>query len=500
MASLYNINQIEDKHCRRFHPFVKSIDLLLKTGSNFLGEEYKKWLGENGSLELVQTAYAGRKMNTKGEEVFDYWDYPYKSELVDPFNRDLANNKNLVGVDVRVHDRFHMFQEKEIDKGIIGGFLMYSYSFDKEGKKYFCYKKEHNLLELKEHQTEKDLLGFLPIIDNAVFIEHGKDKSYLFETVDVTNKADNGDTQLLILSKKMGAASDNTGKESSHSDFLDSSIVCTFKVSSFQKNEISSAVINDLYDKIIYLIETYFDSPIIESKILKERNQHILSYHHTIASLYLYTYASSFKKALQQKEYDLINRDLVTFEIRMNKLRLIHYLLFEKEFLRLGKKNLAPPLEGTILEVIEQYLKKYLLPDEKVRSEITIKPGSRLIDIQEISTPMFVGIHDYILLISNLLDNACRKLYGTNYPLEIEISNVNGTIIIIKNHGIIDKAYLEFVNGISDTYPAKSNREILRKGGLEIIKELCNDESSLFDIKCFIENNETTCFEIKFAK
>jgi len=230
MAAIYNIFDIEDKHCKKFDPFARTIDILLDPESGFLSEAYASWLGKGGRLELVQTAYATKVKNSFGKEVFRYWDYPYKSELVDHFNRDLVGNEKVVGVDVLIHSQFHQLQEHGVEAG--GGFIDYSYSLDKYNKSYLCYNKNHNLNSIDGRLIEDDVLRFLPIIDCAVFMENSADRSYLNSVDDLTKLPNKSDTRLLILSKSMGMSGASTERNHSSSDFMNSSILCAFNVSS----------------------------------------------------------------------------------------------------------------------------------------------------------------------------------------------------------------------------------------------------------------------------
>jgi len=232
----------------------------------------------------------------------------------------------------------------------------------------------------------------------------------------------------------------------------------------------------------------------VTKEIREEVNQHILSYHHTIESLNLGSYPNSFKRALEHKRYDLIIDELDDFKRKVNKFELIYYLIFEKEFLRQGGTNVSTPLKGKLSSVFKRYIEEYVLLQYYVPFSIEVLGEEANIDIQNISTPPFRGIHDFVLLFSNLLDNACREAKNNKSTLRLIIRE--GITIDIINEGVIAQPYIDYLSGVKDEYPGKEGG-IRRKRGLEVIKSLCNSDDSLFRISCNILDEKATSFTVK---
>ena len=134
------------------------------------------------------------------------------------------------------------------------------------------------------HSTDEDLERFLPIMHCAVTNE----ENYLWDIERMPQESNY--RELLVLSRRLGKGTDSIiGKNI---------LVCAFTISS---NDliVDQNLIDELYGSVVNLLETYFNSPVLEKILEDRRRSEVLTYEHSLYNLRIDATLANLQKRIR---------------------------------------------------------------------------------------------------------------------------------------------------------------------------------------------------------
>ena len=414
------------------------------------------------SLQIVQVAYG-----VKVEEAYLYFDYPY-SRSVDQLNEALTTDEAVKGIDVFIHNKFF-----EAQKEGVKGLIHYKYRYVQKEKHFEVYFSTDNI-----GCTEPERWRFLPIIHSAVTRELN------FKAPVKKQLTSKGDQELIVLcevprNSSLQETSDSLFKNAGSSNVVVSILKVTNE--SFKLNE---EVTTELYQKVMYLIESYFVSPVAE-KILQERKKsEVLAYHHSFNNLEIESCIAVVDDLLANP--DSVDKGLLKkAATRFRTMLLLQYCLFQAEYLRLGSVGLnrsenLPLLNKTVGGIVESLASEYNL--YPVKNNLVVSNDASKVDFiplqgnREDLNPEF---YDILLILYNLCQNANQVAYGKDAEeIKVQVEEKDNCLLVTYiNKGRIRDEYQEFLTDYSKPYPIYNTDPNKLYRGLEIVRDKCSSHN-----------------------
>lgn len=417
-----------------------------------------------GRVLLKNVAYG-----VKVDDAYFYFDFPY-NENADALNEDLKNAANIQGIDVRLHQAFFASQRKGIN-----GYVGYAYRFDARERSFFTAPPLTNL-EL----SDEDKLAYLPIVHSAIHT----DANYL---APVSPANDNDAlTQVLVLCRwphaLPGLAAED--EETVYRPDKDNILITTFEI--VQKIPISQSLVDELHGDVLYFVDSYFTSPVVEKIMAERRKSEVLAYHHSIDNLELDTDINMLDDLAYGRPVEDELERLRSFSVNLRVLRLMHYLLFQMEYVHAGQPGINSqrlfPLAGKPVSAIVDELVRSYNSFDQIRYQVNITGDISAVDrvptagdIKNLNPELY----DVILILWNLMRNAAVVAMGRDATeVEIELAAENGRLkIAITNEGKILPQYFEFINDQRTEYPTRDDNPNKKYRGLEIVKDKCKSHN-----------------------
>ncbi|HVV06861.1 MAG TPA: hypothetical protein VHC96_21665 [Puia sp.] len=417
-----------------------------------INETFSRGNGER-DMELIQVAYGIRV-----EDAYFYFDYPYDPSA-DVLNDALKQDATIGGLDVRVHNLFFSLQEE----GQFG-YIQFRYGYDQEKKTFLLYGTSTNLAILPA-----DVRTYLPLVHCAVT----NALNYSDAVVDaVSGQPDNN---LLILCKRHNSEYPMPGQDSTSEDT--NIVICTLRI-------LDPALqpehrVRQLYEDVVYFMETYFISP-VAGKILQERRRsEALAYDHSLNNLELddcIDFVELFSKKLPAEKKTI---DEVTVRFRM--LRLLHFCLFQSEYIRAGSPGLNRSsalieLENkSVIQILEYIIGNYNLYGLENRLDQLLPCVTDFIP-KNGSKDLEPEVYDILLILLNIWQNASLVALGRgDRTVCITAEDKDNALnLTFRNRGQMEQPYMDYINGQRAEYPASLNanpNKLYR--GLEIIRDKC---------------------------
>ncbi len=250
---------IEDKreHHQKLGDYVSRLNTLL--------------VPQKFDLALIHIAY-GFQM----EDELHFFDYPYDSSISDTFNDFVNNNEKPFELTNDIFGKFHDFQETH--PGDLVGYILYRYNRKGTGK----FELLPPIFNIASTEYETRIREYLPIIHSAAF---GTDEYYQYELLNSPDSRNSTKTeyQLLVL-----------GKEIDHGNLKGNSMICSFrilsKLPSHEEDASLETLTTTLNRTFCYFLEIYFDSPVLEKLLYRDRFKELRAYQHNLENLKHFDY------------------------------------------------------------------------------------------------------------------------------------------------------------------------------------------------------------------
>lgn len=407
-----------------------------------------------------------------------YIDYPYAS-AVDTFNEKLNSNDRLKTINEIIFKKHHQFTPGK-DESV--GYVYYLYDNNKKGK-YQIRDYDSNIGFTKNEQIT--LLSYLPIIHCSTYPDI---EDYETENITVDKKLNNADYGLLSICKK--TTIENEDKFT---------IVCTFNIIdlSISKNEIRKQV-NELNDKVVYFLETYFDSPIVKKIFDEKRKSEILAYQHSYNQLNLIDQITYLNELVNKGDKKSSKKVFEVARKKINVWYMLSEVMFKMEQLETDKIGVSdlPYLKKTAVDTIKAFIKD--LHYFNITVDLNIDPK-----IVETKIPKGKELYDRLIVLWNIYHNACSKAqaFGAKrITISAIVGKNNRLKLIFLNEPEMPTEYVSFIKGKSDYVHSKNTARYIRPyKGLEIVKDKA--ELYLWTIDVNIANlnsKNQTEFSIQF--
>jgi hypothetical protein len=395
------------------------------------------------------------------ENTYHFFDFPY-NKLADSFNRELNN----IGGELYKTNEFvfSLFEEKQAQN--INGYILYKYHYNKDVRLSGI---KTNLTDLP--LKDKNIYKYLSIIHYAI---HFDTTNIRYDTnVILEEEAENSSNILLTLVKKV----DFQGIKSTERN----SIVCSFEFEDENDINISQEYIDQLYDRIVYALENYFDSPVL-AKLLAERRKSLFrSLHHTWNNVHLPLKFQDLKDSIEGNDSISISSSFSDLYSSFNYFHLLLYSTFKEVYTDAGDNDYMISfykLESAKIKDIIQYFVKEANRFQIINFNIDDE-DKEFISVDFIPYK-YNKLHDVITVLFNLWINASQVADRFDKSVEIKLYNNNGRpAVSFKNQGEIPLKYARYLQAQEIlSYPYDLSVDSGKYKGLEIIKDILHKEQN----------------------
>ena len=328
---------------------------------------------------------------------------------------------------------------------------------------------------------EADKLAYLPIVHAAIHM----DSNYLAPVEMVRDGS--GSSNVLVLCRwphalpSLAEEEDNEGYQPDKDNIL----ITTFEISGDTIN-MGQQLTDELHTDVLYFVDNYFTSPVVEKIMAERRKSEVLAYHHSIDNLEMDTDINMIDDLAHGRPVEDENEKLKAFAINLRVLRLMHYLLFQMEYVHAGQpginSNRMFPLAGKSMSAIIREMTESYNPFDTIHYSIQVYGDISAVDrvptagnIKNVNPELY----DVILILWNLMRNAAVVAMGRDATVvDIGLSTENDRLKIeITNEGKILPAYYKFINDKRTEYPPRDDNPNKKYRGLEIVKDKCKSHN-----------------------
>ena len=422
----------------------------------------------NSQFPAISLKTISYGINLKNEYI--YYDYPYKPNDTEKVNSFIIEHYEFL--EKELYTSF--FKAKSKGKF---GFIAFDYHYDQINNKLYLLETVHNL----------DNEISVSVIEGCFVISF-----YNLYNQFAINKCLSKDTNELKNIKRETIVFLSRINEIYNINYTLNSVF----TSTYPTKIISEEIVKYLYKECYLLLENYIQSPILEILLLEQRKSRVLAYQHTIANLRLVNQLTNLEVAISKQDNKNIENKFAELSIRMRLLRMIHYSIFQVEYLDAGypdinNTGLYDLANKTVTEILIYFDETVNIKGVRLNLEIT-KEAKEKDFVPEIGIPenLAFELYDCQLLLWNLWVNACNKaLLNEQKTIDVQISAINNYLVLdIQNHGVMPKEYIQFLNGEVFDYPEHLDPNRPYRG-LQIIRDICDKYNKILTIKAGITDS-----------
>ncbi|MFA6403078.1 MAG: hypothetical protein WCX31_15860 [Salinivirgaceae bacterium] len=460
------------EHAKRLEEYV-----------NFLNKEF---LTADSNFKLKHVGYG-----VPIDKANFYFDFPYNEEA-DKINDLINKNEDIIKMNKEIHEAFSKNQRKE--KPTIG-YVYYNYKWLNDHQ--FVIYDTHNNLDLED--SELKLKWYLTLIHSSIKLIP-LSTSY---TVEIDKIPASSSSELLVIVKNIESA---LGQEALLiNSFLRENNYDYLKIPKLNE------IIVFLNNKVIYLLEKYFDSPVLQKILVERRESEILSYQHSISNLRLVNHMTLLGLYIKNKDLIGISDSYRLLLKKMKVLRMMLYSIFQVEHLKKkengqdNRKNELYELAGkSVFEILDYFDKEVNLLGIKTNFNYTQE--AKDIDFKppiNYAPDKACDLFNCQMVLWNLWTNACHV---TN-ALKMREININAYVSNEKlclnfiNNGEMPERYQKYLNGETNVYPGEK-LDYKPYRGIQIVKDICFAKDNKLGINVQVNTNPKphTIIKLTFNK